>query len=832
MRNPFEALAAFSIGKVTRWVVIALWIALAVGLTLATPQLATLNDNAATSSIGDQESVRAGKLLLQAFPGESANAIPAIIVFSDPNGLSAQNDQRINAVTCWLLSDAQRVKYQCAADAQDATRPADIGSVVAPLTVPQAKSQLLSSDGTTLTVVATINAPTNDPSAIVKQVRAYTHQYDGVDGMQIKVTGPAGIATDLGGVFANINVTILVTTVLLVLVLLLLIYRSPLLSLLPLVAVGVVLQVVDPITALFVKAGAFSVNAQATGVRDVLLFGAGTDYVIFLVARYREELQNDQDRYVALRRATVAVSEAITSSAGTVVLALLTLLLTILGFYYSLGPILAISIVVMLAAGLTLVPALLSVLGRPAFWPGKVRQLTEAQRAAAADRSLWGHIATLVTKRPAIALAGTLILLLVFALGNLGVIEDYNFLTGLRAPTESAAGSKLLSAHFPAGTLAPSTVVIHLKNGGDAYQRLIAIDAITVAVAGAGDVAQVTGPTRPDGKPPTIAPQALQDGFAQLPDSLKQAIRSGDASAFAGGQPGQGGPGGAPSFDPRLIGLYAATIPYISADQQTVKLTITLKNDPYSASALNAMAGVRRAAIRAATSAGLGPDVATVQLAGVTPTLADTRAVNDHDKALVIPLVLVLVAIVLGLLLRSLIAPLYLLAAVTLNYFAALGLSSFIFTRVQGDEGLGYTVPLYTFIFLVALGADYTIFLMSRVREEAARHDIKRGVRIALSRTGGVITSAGLILAGTFAVLATLPLRDLYQLGFTVAIGILLDTFVVRGFLVPALVALLGKWNWWPGGLSREGSTNLSTMSDGSPTSSDFSGSGQAAEQQ
>src|SRR5690242_1208652 len=305
MRSPFIYLADFSVGKVSRWVVIGLWIGLAVVLTVATPKLATLDDNSATSSIGDQESVRAGKLLQEAFPGESKNAVPAILVFSNPNGLSAQNNQRIEAVTCWLLSDAQRAKYNCSADTQ-ATRPAEIGSVVAPLTVPQAKSQLLSSDGTTLTVVATINAPTTAPSAIVKQVRAHTQQYDGADGMQVKVTGPAGIATDLTGVFANINVTILVTTVLLVLVLLLLIYRSPLLALLPLVVVGIVLQVVDPITALFVQAGAFSVNAQATGVRDVLLFGAGTDYVIFLVARYREELEGESDRFVALRRATVA----------------------------------------------------------------------------------------------------------------------------------------------------------------------------------------------------------------------------------------------------------------------------------------------------------------------------------------------------------------------------------------------------------------------------------------------------------------------------------------------------------------------------------------------
>lgn len=801
MRTLFVALPGLSAGRRGRWVVIGLWITLAVALNLGAPKLADLYNNSATSTIGNQESVRAGRLLQEAFPGESKHAILALIVFSDPNGLSVQDSQRIDAVTCRLLDGAHRTRYNCPASPETATRPAEIGSVVAPLTVPQAKAQLISSDGTTLTVIATLNPATNDPTAIVKQVRAYTKQFDGVDGLQVKVTGPAGIATDLGGVFANINVTILATTVLLVLVLLLVIYRSPLLALLPLVAVGVVLQVVDPITALFVKAGAFSVNPQATGVRDVLLFGAGTDYVIFLVARYREELAVERDRFVALRVAAVAVSEAITSSAGTVVLALLTLLITGIGFYNSLGPILAIAIVMMLAAGLTLVPALLSVLGRAAFWPGNVRQRADAGGAAAADRGPWGRIARTVIQRPALTLVSSLLLLVVFSLGNVGVVENYNFLTGLRGPTESAAGSKLLAQHFPAGTLAPSTIVIHLKGGQDAYQHLVAIDAITAAIAGTGDVAQVTGPTRPDGKMPAVAPQALQDGFAQLPDSLKQAIRSVGTLPSSSGQPGQGGASGLPSFDPRLIALYGATIPYVSADSQTVKLTMTLKDDPYSASALDAMPGVRRAATEAAVTAGLGPTDASVQLAGVTPTLADTRAVNDRDKALVIPLVLVLVALVLGLLLRSLIAPLYLLAAVTLNYFAALGVSSFIFTRVQGDEGLGYTVPLYTFIFLVALGADYTIFLMSRVREEAAQHGVQHGTQIALSRTGGVITSAGLILAGTFSVLATLPLRDLYQLGLTVAIGILLDTFVVRGLLVPAIVVLLDKWNWWPGRL-------------------------------
>jgi putative drug exporter of the RND superfamily len=190
---------------------------------------------------------------------------------------------------------------------------------------------------------------------------------------------------------------------------------------------------------------------------------------------------------------------------------------------------------------------------------------------------------------------------------------------------------------------------------------------------------------------------------------------------------------------------------------------------------------------------------ATGYIPGQTALLADTLQYNQRDTYLIVPSVLVLVGIVLALLLGSLVAPLYLLGAVTLNFFAAIGVCSFFFQRIQGQDGFSYAIPLYTFIFLVALGADYTIFLMSRVREEARKQGLEKGVPYAVSRTGGVITSAGLILAGTFAVLTTLPLNILYQLGVCVAVGILLDTFVVRGLLVPGIVLLLGKWNWWPG---------------------------------
>jgi uncharacterized membrane protein YdfJ with MMPL/SSD domain len=415
--------------------------------------------------------------------------------------------------------------------------------------------------------------------------------------------------------------------------------------------------------------------------------------------------------------------------------------------------------------------------------------------AGAATRGVWGRIAAGVARRPGLAVAGSVLLLGVLALGNLGTPEVFNFLTGFRKPTPSAAGYKILAAHYPPGTLAPSDVVIQLPAGTDPWSQLAALDQINTALAAVPNVAQVAGPTRPAGAALALDPPALQAAIATLSPPLKAAIRAGQGGAPGGTAPGNtpGGP------DPRAITAYAAGTQYVSANGSVVRFVVTLASDPYGVPALDTIAPLRAAA-RTATQAAFGTG-ATVLLSGVTPTQADTRAVSDHDKAIVVPLVLVLTALVLGLLLRSVVAAVYLLAAVTLNYFAALGAASFFFHRLQGDEGIAYAVPLYTFIFLVALGADYTIFLMSRVREEVGRLGTRHGTPEAVGRTGGVITSAGLILAGTFLVLTTLPLRDLYQLGITVALGVLLDTFIVRGLLVPGLVILLGRWNWWPGHL-------------------------------
>lgn len=803
-RTPFSQIADFSIGKRSRWIVIVLWVAAIGALTAYAPKLAGLYDNNASSSIGNTESVQASALLQKEFPAQ--NGLPAIIVFYDKTGLTQDDLAQADAMTCWLLSSDQQSQYHCVVPSTPNLRPAGIGAVVAPLTIPQAKSQLISADNTTLTVIASITASPSDlnfSTVVMKNIKAYATNLSS-NNLQIQVSGPAGVIADLGTVFANINVKILLTTVILVLVLLLAIYRSPVLAILPLIAVGFVLQVVDPIIALLVKGGAFSVTAQSAGIRDVLLFGAGTDYVIFLVARYREELQHTADRFFALKTATLGVSEAITSSAGTVILALLTLLLTTLGFYKTLGPLLAVSIATMLLAGLTLVPALLSLLGNVAFWPF-IPKLMPVGTEHVESGGFWKWVADRVVSNPLVSVIFSGSLLIFFALGNIGISAVYNSLTGLRSPTGSAIGYQILAKHFSPGTLAPLSVVIHMKDGSNAYTHLQSLDAISQAIASTSGVAAVTGPTRPDGKAPAMSITDLQNGLLSVPPAITQSIRAGTSlpptstTSSAGPPSGIGASVAAGQLNPMFIGLYASTVQYISDDLSTVRLTVTVNTDPYSKAALDLMSPIRTAARSSAHNSGLSDAVATVQLTGVTPQLADTRTVNNRDKSITIPLILILVAITLGVLLRSILAPLYLLAAVTLNYFAALGISSFFFVHVQGDEGLSYAAPLYTFIFLVALGADYTIFLMSRVREETYNSGIKEGTRMALSRTGGVITSAGLILAGTFTVLATLPLRDLYQLGVTVAVGILLDTFIVRGFLVPGIVLLLKDANWWPG---------------------------------
>ena len=772
-----------------KFVTIGLWLVVAVVLVLVAPKLADIYNNSGTAEIpSNAPSTVASNLQLKEFPG--SRGTPAILVFYDKAGLSNDDLAKAKQVSDWRTSSQ---------------KPSAVTTVLSSYTVPQAAKQLTSKDNTTLTMVASLKdtATTDAIMSNVKDIRDYLTNVTKNTPLQAHVTGPAGISVDAGLIFAGTDLPLLLGTVGLVLVLLILLYRSPILAFLPLIGVGWALQVVNALLGFAGKAGLFSISQQATSIMTVLLFGAGTDYTIFIASRFREELLVTQDKYVAMRTTMRAVGEAITSSAGTVILALLTLIFTFIGLYNSLGPTLAIAVAVMLAAGLTLVPAFLVWLGRAAYWPFVPRY--NAEEAAKPDvtslHGFWGRLGAWTAKHRIAAVVSSVVLLSIFALGNIGSLPSYNFLTAFRKPTDSGAGFNILQDHFASGTLAPTTVLVKLRGESpNAYKHLTQIDAINVALQKVSGVATVQGPTRPDGNIPSVDPATLQTALASLPESVLSAVRSGKAPAQCQGPQ-------CPPPDPRLgaiIGAYAASLQNVSPDNSTVQFSVILKDDPYSVTAIDRIAPLKDAINKALNDNALGSNDATkgdAYFAGQTALLADTAQYNQHDTFLIVPSVLVLVGIILALLLRSLIAPLYLLGAVTLNYYASIGLCAFIFQRIQGQDGFNYVVPLYTFIFLVALGADYTIFLMTRVREEAQRHGLEQGVPYAVSRTGGVITSAGLILAGTFAVLTTLPLTILYQFGVCVAVGILLDTFVVRGLLVPGIVLLLGKWNWWPGRL-------------------------------
>jgi uncharacterized membrane protein YdfJ with MMPL/SSD domain len=356
-------------------------------------------------------------------------------------------------------------------------------------------------------------------------------------------------------------------------------------------------------------------------------------------------------------------------------------------------------------------------------------------------------------------------------------------------------GFALLRESFPAGELSPTAVFIQLPAGQDVFDppNLALVNRISEDLLALDSVAGVSGPNAPFGVGVGPGPDAVTAAIGQIPPEVVSGINAARGSGSAGGPP--------PGIDPdapeaQAIGLYVQAVGFVSTDLSIAELQVVLNLNPYSVEALDALPELRETARAAAAAEGL-PD-GSVLVGGETAEAYDTRAANTRDSLVVLPIVLLAIMVILGVLLRSIVAALYLGGTIVLTYFATLGLSVLVFEFVFGQESVGNAVPFLLFIFLNALGVDYSIYLMSRVREEARTFELRVATERALTRTGGVITSAGLILAGTFGALMTLPLRDLFQLGFAVAIGVLIDTFVVRSLLVPSIVELLGKWNWWP----------------------------------
>ncbi len=526
-------------------------------------------------------------------------------------------------------------------------------------------------------------------------------------GLEVYLTGPEGFQADLNNVFAGADFTLLLSTVIVVAVLLLVTYRSPVLWLVPLLVVGVADGMAGQLGRQVATLFGMVPDGSVTGILSVLVFGAGTNYALLLIARYREELLLHEDRYAAMRAAVRGAGPAILASGGTVTLALLTLTLADLGGNRTLGLVCATGIIIAMISALLVLPAALVVFGRGLFWPFVPKFGGENKSL----KGLWGKLGKAVSKRPAIVSVFGVLVLIGLALGSSGIQVGLSSTEQFREKPEAVFGQEILADAFPAGATTPTTIIVNLGSETEAK-------AIAEKVAGVAEV------TVGENNGEVVALSVVLDATAGSEEAY-QSIRD-------------------------------------------------LRTELANLSGANALVG------------------------GLDAEQLDVKTAYENDQLLVIPLILILVFLVLVLLLRSLLAPVLLLATVVGSFFAAMGASWLIFQNLLGLPALDLSVFLYAFLFLVALGVDYNIFLVSRAQEEAVKHGTREGMVRALSATGGVITSAGILLAAVFAVLGVLPLIALYQIGIIVCIGVLLDTLLVRTVIVPALAFMTGDKFWWP----------------------------------
>lgn len=565
------------------------------------------------------------------------------------------------------------------------------------------------------------------------------------NGVDLYVTGPAGFTSDLASAFAGIDGLLLGVALAAVLVILVVVYRSLLLPLAVLATSMFALCLALLTVWHLARAGVLLLSGQTQGILFILVIGAATDYALLYVARFREELVRTPDRWTATWRALRGSFEPILASGGTVIAGLLCLLLSELRSNSTLGPVAAVGIVFAMLAALTLLPALLLALGRAAFWPRRPAYDPAAEQAGSArggERGLWGRFSRAVRTRPRTIWITTAAVL---ALGCVGITQ----LQASGVPqselvlgaSEARTGQDRLAEHFPAGSGSPVYVVAP----EDELQR-------------AADVL------------------LQEDGIAQV--AISADTPSGTAPVTADGVQAAGPP----------------PVPEPTVSDGDVLLQGTLEDAADSAAAEQTVRDLRTAYADSVPEALVG---------GESATDLDTNDASIRDRTLIVPIVLVVILLILMLLLRAVLAPVLLVLTTVLSFGTAMGVAALVFNDVLGFPGADPAVPLFGFVFLVALGIDYNIFLMTRVREESMEHGTREGVLRGLRLTGGIITSAGLVLAATFTALAVIPVLFLAQLAFIVAFGVLLDTFAVRSFLVPALGYDIGRAIWWPSKLAR-----------------------------
>ncbi|MET7299187.1 MMPL family transporter [Embleya sp. NPDC005575] len=686
-------------GRRAKWIILVLWIlVLAVAVPAASKLMDAEKNDASAWLPGNAESTKVVDQSKAFLPQN----VTAVVVYARESGLTPADDATIaaDAARMRTLTEHGIVGAQVQGPVPDRANAPRAALVLVPIT--------FGDNGW------------NSIADAVDDIRAIVDTHPDT-GLETHITGPGGVAADSSDAFQGIDGTLLFAALGVVVVILLLTYRSPTLLLVPVFCVVGALFAAQAVIYVLARHASLVVNAQSAGILTVLVFGAGTDYALLLVARYREELRRHEDRHEAMALALHRAGPAVIASASTVILSMLCLLAAEMNSTNGLGPVAAIGVAVALLAMLTLFPAVLLIAGRWIFWP----VIPHLGSPEPTETGRWARIGRRIARRPRAVWIGTSAVLAALSLGLLAL--NATGLTTAESFTDkpdSVVGQEVQARYFPAGTGQPLQVVADTRS----------VDAVRVTLAAVPGV---------------------------VPDSVRV-------------------PPGVP----------------VERDGRSY-LEATLVDAADSSAARNTVDDARTA-VHAVPQA-------DALVGGGTAAQLDSNRASVRDEKLLIPVILAVVLVILALLLRALVAPVVLIATVVLSYTAALGISALAFRHVFDFAAEDTSFPLLVFVFLVALGIDYNIFLTTRVREESIRTDTHTGALTGLAATGGVITSAGLVLAGTFAALATLPIVGFAEIGFAVALGVLLDTLVVRSVVVTALILDLRERMWWPSALWRRG---------------------------
>ncbi|WP_433959705.1 MMPL family transporter [Cytobacillus horneckiae] len=676
------------------WITIGCWLALTVILALTAPNAKDYEVSRIATLPEDAQSVIAQEKLDEYFP--NSEGIPAILVFQ-----AKEQELTVKEIAPVLTAfENENIK--------------GIEQII-PLEKlpPQATAGFFSEDGTTAVIPLQFES-----SMESKDIRDSLNEMKSIAekdaAMEMYVTGPAGISADSLDLFSRADLVLILSTVGLILILLIVIYRSPLLAIIPLLAAVFVYVVVMKLLGILGSAG-LDLSNQTISIMSILLFAAVIDYSLFIFSRFREELKKHEDKYEAMQSAVREVGMPVFFSGGTVLAAMLVLFFAEFGDYRNFAPTFATAMAVIMLASITLVPALFTLFGRKSFWP-KVPKVGESRVKA---NSFWSKTGRFVVKKPGLSVVVVGLILIISAINIVNLEYEFDTIKSFPEDMPSREGYEILEEKFASGDLAPSTILLEADEPVNEEQQT-----------------------------------ALSEELSSQP----------------------------------LVG--SVRINGSTDDNQVIQYSLSFTESPYALESIDAMEDLINQADSLIESAGIEGQL---YFAGETAAQVDDRTTNNRDVIVIVLLETLLIFILLIFLTRSVKMPIYMMGTILVSFLAALGLGIFLTELFFDISAVSNRVPLYAFVFLVALGIDYNIMLISRFQEERRKHSVKEAVEIAVANTGGVISSAGLILAATFAVLMTQPIQLLFVFGFIVAVGILLDTFLIRGVLLPGLLVLLEK---------------------------------------